>query len=207
MTASRTIEAANRDIASFAFAFAGVLIVAAAGLLWFIDWKVHIDFRSSNAIPLVGLPAAIVLVALFFLFVAILNTLRVARAGRSLLDIEEAAYGRSVRGHIRTERRLDPTGDYTIRLQCIEKVHIPGGGRSTGGSGSNRRFVRWESTQIVKAEGRSSTTGIPVDIRVDAFPWPKTPHSQGFIWELTIKAPLRGLDYWAVFGLDIQSPR
>ena len=54
--------------------------------------------------------------------------------------------------------------------------------------------------QNVSRDGIRSIDGIPVNIPVEAFSWPRTPGSQGIYWELTVQAPLRGLDSSAVFG-------
>jgi hypothetical protein len=198
-----TIESANRDIALTNFILAAVLVVFAGVSYWYISSKVHIDFHSPDSIPLIGIPGAILLFALFYLGSAVLNGARVAKSGKSFMDVEEAAYGKCVRGRIRTERALEATGDYTLLLECIEHFLVTVPTRQGTTRSEDQRAVRWQTTQTVKSEGVSSTAGIPVNIAVESFPWPHTPRSQGIHWELTVKAPLRGLNYSAVFGLTM----
>lgn len=200
MTRHRTIEAATRDIARLNF-LGGVVVLVLAGIAAF--WiNAKAPFSSPDNRPLFFIPAAIALFGVVYLGNAILNSMRAAKSGQSFLDLEEAEYGGSVRGRIRTERPIEPRGDYKLRLTCSEVIHVQSS-RSDGTS-YDKWKVRWETTERVPAAGLSSTAGIPVDIKVERFPLPGPSGNRvGIRWQLTIKAPLRGLSYSAVFGLEM----
>lgn len=187
MTGHRTIEAATGDIARMNFLGAVVVLVLAGVAAFWINAKA--SFSSPGNRPLFFIPAAIALFGVVYLGNAVLNSMRAAKSGQSFLDLEEAAYGTSVRGRIRTERPIEPRGDYQLQLACSEVVHVSGV-RSNSPS-YDKWEVRWKTTQRVPSAGLSSTAGIPVGIKVEPFPWPEpAPNSAGFRWALTIKAPL-----------------
>ncbi|MFI5143229.1 MAG: hypothetical protein ACHQHM_04295 [Thermoanaerobaculales bacterium] len=200
MTGNRTIEAATRDIARLNFYSAVVVLVLAGVAALWINAKA--PFSTPGNRPLFFIPAAIAFFGVAYLGNASLNSMRAAKSGQSFLDLEEAMYGASVRGRIHTERPIKPRGDYQLRLACSEVIHVSG--VRVGSPSYDKWKVRWETTQRVPSTGLSSTAGIPVNIKVEPFPWPEpAPNSNGFRWTLTINAPLGIVSYSAVFPLEI----
>ncbi|HUJ15018.1 MAG TPA: hypothetical protein VL284_14625 [Thermoanaerobaculia bacterium] len=204
MSGSRTIESSNREISTTNYIFSAVLFAIAGGVYLYINSKTRIDFHSTDSIPLLFIPGSIAFFGLVYLGNAILNNIRVAKSGASFMDVDEAEFGSAVRGRIRTEKPLDARGDYTLHLECIEHVRVYNAARSGTNAYQDKRVVRWQTTQVVAKQGVSSTAGIPVHIPIAKFPLEKSPESKGIHWELTIKAPLRGIDYSAVFGIEIR---
>lgn len=202
MTA-RTIEAANPEIARSDFAVSIVVFVLAGIAALWINSKA--PFHEHGNLPLLAIPGGIAFFGLVYLGKAILNGMRVSKSGKSFMDVEEARYGGAVRGQIRTERSIEPRGDYTLHLVLIEHVDVSKLNSDGGTTNYTKSVVRWERRENVRCEGVSSTHGIPVNVPVERFPWPEpNARSQGFHWELTIDAPLRGLNYSAVFGIRME---
>ena len=142
------------------------------------------------------------LIAVVFGVIAVRSILRFIRFGPSFCHIDGKAgvLNGKISGKIRSKSEVNPVGDYTVELQCIETYHT--------GSGKERRShtkVHWQGQQQVSFAGRSSTAGIPF-----SFDLPKSPPETadqltlGSVdWRLTIKAPTQGVDYAADFTVPV----
>ena len=93
---------------------------------------------------------------------------------------------------------------YELRLQCVEAVRYKG--VDTDDLSRTKDRVRWEATSQVDAQSVNSQEGIPVEFVI-----PETAYAVGDSWAkgqvrwiLEIKAPLPGLDYYAIFGVNVR---
>ena len=140
-----------------------------------------------------GIPAALF---------AIRQTMRYLRFGESICRITGKAgvLGQKIAGSICTKSEIMPEGDYTVMVQCVETYHV--------GSGKNRRSkteIHWQGKQEVQSAGTSSRLGIPFSIEIPKYP-PETGYqlARGQInWQLSIKAPTKGVDYSAMFIVPV----
>src|SRR5437868_3297025 len=120
MSAPHAVEAANGRIASENYIMGTVLLLFAAGLAWMPDH--HLSFLRGQFSGVLLPAGGVAFFAIVCFGNAVWNTLRVRKSGKSVLETEEVLYGRGLHGVIRTERVLDPTGDYKLQLKCIERV-------------------------------------------------------------------------------------
>lgn len=133
----------------------------------------------------------------------LLASARHGKYGASTLEARPAVAGQVYRGRIRTDRALDVTGPYTIRLLC-ESQSVSHGDESL--PSSKHRVPVWEVSTTASAAIRSSA-GIPFEFRIpaDALPnrnGPSVP-GQAIFWTLSISAPMAGLHYRETFPIDV----
>lgn len=129
-------------------------------------------------------------------------TWRHFRFGESLCCIRGKAgvLGKVMEGVVKTKTEIKAIGDYSILLQCLEHYHT--------GSGENRKSktdIRWQGKQTVPHTGKNSQIGIPFSFDIPSYP-PETGYqlSRGTItWQLSISAPVEGVDYSAVFLVPV----
>jgi hypothetical protein len=114
--------------------------------------------------------------------------------------------GEALKGVIRCPVHFVPKGDYEIRLQCVQKT--------TTLAGNLRDTIREEQTIQVSPQFADPQKGIPF-----AFMIPKGALSTTVLgaraidmigepgeevrWILEVKAPLKGLNYYAIFGVHV----
>jgi hypothetical protein len=207
-----TIEAANAENAWFNLITALIFWVLAILAAWWMHSGYGICFtlniNSRDFCPVIFVPVVFILIGLFFSGRALLDGLRVRKYGRTTLEAGEVFLGGSLTGTIRTTYDLEPLGDYTLRLRCIETVG--------SGSVSDKNYhhideLRWEGLGTVKHDSVHSSQGIPVDIPIPegsgalvTVPGSEIGTATGVRWVLEIRAPLRGLDYYALFLIIVR---
>lgn len=200
--------AAHREWASGEIRSKGGWLAAGVWLLavvWNLTFGVSFFKMLSN--PEIKTGGLVMLGIFAFLGLPIIGfasyfTKRHFRFGESVCRIAGKAgvLGRGLKGTIITKTEIEPEGDYSVMLQCIETYWI--------GSGKNRTSkteVRWQGKQTVPRSGMSSRAGIPFSIDIPSSP-PETGYqlSRGQInWQLTIKAPTKGVDYSALFVVPV----
>lgn len=200
--------AANAEWASGKIRSRGIGLVIALWLL-VIVWTltVGVAFIKSFSIPEIK-TAAIVMLGLFsaggigFAVFAIRVTIRQFRFGTSVCLIRGKAgvLGQEMAGVVKTSVKLDPTGDYSIQLQCLETYTV--------GSGKNQRTestLHWEGKQVVSHAGKNSLNGIPFSFAIPGYS-PETGNqlARGRVnWQLRIDAPVKGVDYSAIFIVPV----
>jgi hypothetical protein len=132
-----------------------------------------------------------------------LQSARHNKYGASTLEAGPAVLGQVYRGKIRTDRALEVTGPYTIRLLC-ESQAVSNGDESSN-SGKTRMSL-WEASVSAPASTRSST-GIPFEfpIPMDGLPNRAGTSVAGYVifWSLSVSAPMAGLHYRATFPIDV----
>ncbi len=209
-----SIEAANQENAILNFLTAAVVAIGAGGLYVYLRLQLSPaawDFGNGREFnPLVLFPYFIGLVAAYLLGRALLDTARVRKFGTSLLETDDLfILGRTSHAVIRTAWNLDVRSDYRLRLVCIERTITRDFARR-GGTRIHDRKV-WESVRSVDRSTIDSSVGIPVefDIPGDAprATWPPPEDEAGVRWALEVQAPTPGLNYQAVFRLNVQDAR
>jgi hypothetical protein len=133
---------------------------------------------------------------------AVRETIRVFRYGESLCRVTGKAgvLGERIKGSVSTKMEIDPEGDFTFLLQCLETYHV-----GTGKNRTSKTEIHWQSTVTVPRHGVSTRSGIPFCFELPKFP-PETGYqiSRGPIsWQLSVRAPTRGVDYSAVFVVPV----
>ncbi len=158
-------------------------------------------------------PAIFVPVFLFaygakHLVTAIRGTLLRRRFGESVAHFDNTAVqpGEALKGVIRSPVHFVPTGDYEIRLQCVQKT--------TSLAGNPQDTIREEQTIQVSPQFADPRKGIPFAFMIPRGALSTTGPGAGAIdmigeaagevrWILEVKAPLKGLNYYAIFGVHV----
>ena len=158
-------------------------------------------------------PAIFVPVFLFVyggkhLVTAIRGTLLRRRFGESVAHFDNTAVkpGEALRGVIRCPVHFVPTGDYEIRLQCVQKI--------SAANGNLRDSIREEQTIHVSPQFADPRKGIPFAFTIPRGALSTTVPGMRAIdmlgepgdevrWILEVKAPLKGLNYYAIFGVHV----
>jgi hypothetical protein len=148
------------------------------------------------------LPLFLPLAGLLLLFLAIQATFRWRKFGKSVFTIrnETGVVGGVLAGSITTSRALQTPGPYSFKLACKERI--------TKGTGKNRQVTthwRWSADVQVPSAGYNSQAGVPVSIQVPADCLETgDDNAQGVIsWQLSVRAPVQGVDYYAEFEVPV----
>lgn len=166
-----------------------------------------LSFIKSFSNPAIKTPALIMLgifaaMGLGFIVFAVRLSMRYLRFGESRCRIEGKAgiLGSTIKGVVQNDNIIEPTGDYTIELVCLDTFTV--------GSGKNRRTesrVQWQGKQNVSHLGKNIKLGIPFSFELPKYP-PETGYqlARGNInWQLRIRAPVDGVDYAADFVVPV----
>ena len=185
--------------------FMAVFFFAAAiGVQIWFRLPLNFDFDSRDFNPLVLVAPFLAAVGLYFLAPAIRNTLVHRKFGKSVLEMEgEAAeLGGTLKGRIRTARPLAPTGDYEVRVQCVETITR----RSTNMKEVTTDHVRWEAMRKIEPGSVDAQEGIPVEFAIPQKALALgDERAQGAVrWIVDVKAPLPGTDFYAIFPLVVR---
>jgi hypothetical protein len=136
---------------------------------------------------------------------------------------------------VHTSTRLQPQGDYTVVLQCVD-VHEFRSSSSSASTHHNSAFVVWEQALQVPAQGIDSSRGIPFAFQMPASVGeprkaePPDPNQPSFsfkasltipfmkprivtnappvarVWQLKVSAPMPGTDFHAQFDVPVERP-
>jgi hypothetical protein len=119
------------------------------------------------------------------------------------LDCQTIAPGDTLRGVIRVPADLAPLGDYEFLLQCVQQVP------RLGSSDSLQDCIRGEQTLRVNPKGVNAREGIPFAFVIpnDAMSTadPSVMTGGSVRWVLEVKAPLKGLDFYAIYGVEVRA--
>lgn len=188
--------------------WAFAIAIAIGAYLW-LGYSVAIDLNSRDFNPLPGFFfVCFSAVGTFFLFRGVLHTLRYRRYGSSALAVNEARLGQTLKGIVRTVRDLSPLAEFKARLRCDLHTSM----RSPKGGWTSSTSCLWESFQSVPASARSSA-GIPIEIAIpdngvaSGTRKSTSDSTERVTWALEVRAPLRGLDYYAEFPLTVGGHR
>jgi hypothetical protein len=205
---------ANAANAFGGYLFAGTMGLIAVLIPWYFELPLNFDVTDREFNPLVFVPVVFALIGLYALLKAVRDTLRVRKFGTTTLVAGSANPGRRFEGLLRSSRDLAPDGDYTVQLRCI-RTYLVGGpnvNAVAGGKATYKEELRWEEKVVVPRSSVQSSAGIPFafSIPADALPSNGPPvyeRVHGNVrWILTVTAPVPGVDYYAVFAIDMRRP-
>lgn len=208
-----------------------LLLGAAAGVVWYFKMPMNFDFDSPQFNPAIFVPVFLGGYGLNYLARSILGTVRAKLFGVSVLEIQGSTVrmGQTIKGVVRTPVELRPTSDYELHLQCIETFEMRG--LSIDDSIRNVDRIRWEHSIRVARDSAKSKVGIPFEFTLPPpFENPDPSKSGPVIasglaainipgmqkgiahneapratrWILEIRAPLKGVDYYAIFGVVVE---
>jgi hypothetical protein len=183
-----------------------VIILWTATLVWFLTFGVAFFKFLTNPDAHLGqkiITGVFSLGGFVFLYFALRFTARQFRYGKSccLIDGKAGILGKQISGRIRTTKEIVPTGDFKFLLQCIDSYST-----GTGKNRTTQTRVEFQAVSTVPAAGiRSSRTGIPFSISLPSYP-PETgsPTARGILsWQLRVDAPVKGIDYLAMFIVPV----
>ena len=202
---------ANAPNASSGYFFAGGMALIGISIVWYFELPLNFDVTDRDFNPLIFVPVLFVLIALYALLKAIRDTLRVRKFGVTTLVAGPAMAGRRFEGSLRSSRDLAPDGDYTVLLRCIRTYRVGGPVVSSGTQRSTYKDeLRWQETVVVPCASIRSSAGIPFAFQIPADALaskgpPVYERVHGNVrWILTVSAPMRGLNYHAVFAIDMR---
>jgi hypothetical protein len=175
-----------------------------------LDWPPAFDPNARDFNPFLVLALVMTAAGAWFGFKALRNGLRVRKFETSVLDVDEAFVGGRLRGKVCTTRDLAPTGNYTLTVRAIETVASKTIHMNELDGVVHNDHVLWETQRIVLAPDVRSSQGIPFDIPLPAELPPTAGDSAvgagtGVRWVLEITAPTAGLDYTALFLLEVKA--
>lgn len=166
----------------------GVPLVVAVVLMW---WnKVPLSFNADS--PVIMLFVAAVPFGTVFLALGLWKFIRHRRSGGAWLEYHPLHDGGTLAGVVRLNRMPDPLPDFTLTMQCRTRLRD----RSSDSEASPWR-VTWTKEIVVSADSVRANNGIPLSIGL-----PRSTHAGPVInqtWELQVRAPLPGLDFYQVF--------
>lgn len=203
---------ANAANASSGYFFAAGMGLIAVLIPWYFELPLNFDVTDRDFNPLVLVPVVFAVIGLYALLKAVRDTLRVRKFGRTTLEAGPARLGGRFEGLLRSSRDLAPFGDYVVKLRCIRTYRV-GGPAASAGAGQHSTYkeeIKYEEKLVVPRGTVRSSTGIPFAFAIpdDAPPSNGPPiyeRQHGNVrWILTVTAPMPGVDYYAVFAVDMR---
>ncbi|RWL43151.1 MAG: hypothetical protein EOR60_22875 [Mesorhizobium sp.] len=214
MQAPAPVVDANAANASSGYFLAGGMGLIGILIPWYFELPLNFDVTDREFNPLIFIPVVFLVVAFYALLKAIRDTLRVRKFGTTTLIAGTAVPGGRFEGAVRSSRDLTPNGDYTVQLKCIRTYRV--GGPVVNASGTQKSTykdeLKWRETIVVPSTSVRSSAGIPFAFQIppDALPSRGPPiyeRVHGNVrWILTVSAPMRGLNYYAVFAIEMGGP-
>jgi hypothetical protein len=201
----RQVGEATGSHAGIDWIMAALLAAAAVASALYFRVPFNFDVHSRDFNPFVLVPIVLGAFGLKFFVSALVATLRGRKYGESVLEVdaESVAPGETLRGRVRTATELRPTGDYEICIRCIEAVSRT---RTRDAETTTTDVIHWEARLRVPADSVRSIEGIPFQFAIpESALTSGDPTAKGSVrWILEIRAPGPGLDFYALFGVDVR---
>ena len=142
------------------------------------------------------------LVGLGLLAWAVRATIRFARFGTSVLELDTVpgTIGRGLAGTVRIPAAVQHAMEYQVTLRRVERT-VSGSGRNR----STRESTRWEEQSLVPASRDAIGISVPVAFRIPAAEVPTSSETANptTIWRLEIAAEVPGVNYAAQFEVPV----
>lgn len=184
-----------------------LFLIAAVAAAVYLPAPLVFDPDDPGFSPFGFLPLVLCLGALRYAIPAIRGTLRGRRFGQSVMEMqgETVAPGETLRGVVRVPVDLAPLDDYEVRLRCVQQA------RPTATSTNLKDYIRGEQTLRVSAPTVNPRKGIPFEFLIPADAMTTAASdvmAEGSVrWILEARAPLKGLDFYAIFGVEVRARR
>lgn len=210
-TAQPVVDA-NAANASSGYFFAGAMGLIAVLIPWYFELPLNFNVNDRAFNPLVFVPVVFAVIGLYALLKAIRDTLRVRKFGATTLEAGPAKPGGRFQGLLRSSSDLAPSGDYIVKLRCIRTYRVGGPAVNpiAGDKSTYKEELKFEEKLVVPRASVQSSAGIPFAFAIpgDAPPSNGPPvyeRQHGNVrWILTLTAPMPGVDYYAVFAIDMR---
>lgn len=201
---------ANAANASSGYFFAGAMVLIAVLIPWYFELPLNFDVTDREFNPLVFVPVVFAVIGLYALLKAIRDSLRVRKFGATTLQAGPARPGGRFEGLVRSSRDLSPSGDYTVLLRCIRTYRVGGPVTIAEEKSTYKEELKYQEKLVVPRVSVRSSAGIPFAFAIpaDAPPSNGPPvyeRQHGNVrWILSVTAPMPGVDYYAVFAIDMR---
>ena len=191
--------------ASSDYIFSALMFLIAAVTPWYFELPLIFDVNSPDFNPLIFVPVVFAGIGAIMLTRTWLGVVRAGKFGNATLSPASARRGEIFRPVMLSKSDIATTGDYVLTLKCIRRIS---GGDEYDGGGSSRDQVLWKHSETCPAGTRSSI-GVAAVFHVprDAQPTrgPDKGTSSGNVrWELTVTAPVRGVNFRQDFPVTIR---
>ena len=185
---------------------AALFVIAAVAAKIYLPAPLVFDTNSPDFGPFGFLPLILLAGALWYAVPAWRGVMRNRRFGKATMELDSytTAPGGTLRGVIRVPGGLAPLGDYKFLLQCVEQREEQ---NSSGNSGL-RDYIREEQTLLVSREGVRAEDGVPFEFVIPRGAMSTSASdmlsSTSVRWLVEVKAPLRGMDFYGIYGVEIR---
>jgi hypothetical protein len=204
-------SADNQNVQSRVVTAAAYWILAgfvAIGIFALNSGPIVLDVHSRDFNPIVLIPVIVCVPALIYSLLAGRDWLWAKKFSTSVLDVDDIEAGGQLHGVLRTAFDIRATSDVVLRLQCIRSMEQLYGGRHGTQQSVVVDDVLGEWRQKVPTSGDTSGAGIPFSFALPP-EMPPTAGGQGtdgaVRWALIASAPRAGLNYHAVFRIEVRS--
>lgn len=191
----------NAAGASSEFYFAGFMLVIAVLTPWYFELPINFNIMDREFNPLIFLPVIFAGIGIISLTRSVFAKARAGKFGSATVSPSAAQRGQLFRPTLRTTIDIETTGDFVFVLKCIRKTRS--GDDFDGRSGEK---VVWKHT--VTSPAARSSQGVPASFRIPA-DMPRSGPEKGvnaatIRWVLSVTAPVRGVNFYAAFPIDVR---
>lgn len=205
----RRIESGDSFHSETRWIMAALIGAALVGFVLYFRPPLNFDMSSPEFNPMILLAVVMALGTIYNLFLALRGSRRKSKLGRSVFEMQgqSVSLGQTLEGAIRTSVPLAPRSDYALVFRCIESVRYTAATELTS---KTKDVIRWEATARVDPRAVDSQAGIPVQFVIPSSLGSNTGGAGGLRganvrWTLEIRAPLDGVDYYAIFGVPVSA--
>lgn len=190
--------------ASSDYIFAAAMFVLAIALPWYFELPLVFDITSPDFNPLIFVPIVFAGIGAIMLSRTFLGVKRAEKFGNATLSPNGASRGQLFRPVMLTKADIATTGDFVLTLKCIRRSS---GGDEFDGRGSSTDNVLWKHAETCPGSTRS-TVGVSAMFRIPS-DLPRTgqekgPNTANVRWELTVMAPVRGVNFRQDFPITVR---
>ena len=205
---ARTVESSVGFHASTDWIMAALFLIAAVAAAVYLPAPLVFDTNSPDFGPFGFLPLILCAGALRYAVPALRGMIRSRRFGSATMELDSwtTAPGGTLKGVIRVPGSLAPLGDYEFLLQCVEQREEYDTVRNTT---RLKDHVRGEQTLRVSREGVHAEDGVPFSFVIPTGALTTSSgdlmNSQSVRWLLEVKAPLKGMNFYGIYGVEIRA--
>lgn len=201
----RTVETGTGLHAEVDWMMAVLFLGAAIAAPVYFPAPLVFDTGSPDFNPFGFLPLVLGAIALRYAIPAFRGSMRSRRFGQAVMDLERPtiAPGETLKGVIRVPADLAPLGDYEFTLQCVQQA------RPTSISTNLKDYIRGEQTLRVSPQAVNARIGIPFSFVIPPNAMTTAAANvmtEGSVrWVLEVKAPLKGIDFYGLYGVEVRA--
>jgi hypothetical protein len=180
------------------------MFVIAIAMPWYFEIPLIFDITSRDFNPLIVASAVFAGVGAIMLMRTFLGVARAGKFGNASLSPNGASRGQLFRPVMLTKVDIETIGDFVLTLKCIRRSR---GGDDFDSRGSSTDKVLWKHAENCPGSTRSSV-GVSAMFRIPS-DVPRTgqeeePNATNVRWELTVTAPVRGVNFRQDFPITVR---